>query len=500
LAIGVMAFIVLIAIFRETAWDIVFTWNTSNAFSHGFLILPISLYLGWHQRREAGCVKVEPDYRGLLLLAAGLASWLVGEATGTLLVEELSLVIMVQGLFLTMYGWPLWRTFRFSLLYLFFAVPIGIEIVPKLQLITAAIAVDLIRVIGVPVFNDGTIITIPTGRFLVAEECSGVRFLIASIAIGALFAGITYRSWWRRALFMALSATVPIAANGFRAFGIILLTYLTNNEIASGVDHITYGWIFFTLVTIILFAIGIAFREPPTLAEVSTEHPSHMLEDRQLRPVFVAGFFAIGLCAIGGAYGETLDKYPSAIGSRIVLPVSDGSWETTDSIDDGLPPIFASPDTDISKTYVRDGSAVHLHIGYYANNRRGAQIVTSEHKIGVGPGWVPAAAGSQALNVGGEHLLVPFARSVNSRGGHMIVYWYWIDHQFTGNPYLAKLLEAKVKLLGGDQEAAIVAVGTEYGDNAVKAGNALADFAATLDWLPRVLDQSHAPLAAIRSK
>ena len=493
LAIGALAFAALIAIFHSTAWDIVSTWSESNAFNHGFLILPICGYLGWRLRGRGAVTKVEPDYRGLSVVAIALALWLVGQATGTLLVEELSLVLIVQGVFLTMYGWRLWRAFMFPLLYLFFAVPVGLEVVPKLQMITAALAVDLLRAVGVPVFNDGTIITIPTGTFLVAEECSGVRFLIASIAIGTLFAGITYRSWPRRALFMVLSATVPIVANGFRAFGIILLTYLTNNEIAHGVDHITYGWIFFTLVMLIVLSIGTAFREQPerpTNAVIQKLLPATDGE-RKARPVLIAGSIAIILCAMAGLYGGTLNEYSARAMPQILLPLSDSAWQASDSVSDRLPPIFASPDMKVAKTYLRDDTAVHLHIGYYLNNRRGAQIVTSQHKIGEGANWILAAAGTQKLDVGGEDLSVQFVRSVGKSGGNLIFYWYWIDRRFTGNPYLAKLLEAKVKLLGGDPHAAIIAIGASYDDNVASAVNGLTNFAATLQWLPSTLAGDH---------
>ncbi len=488
LAAAMVAFVALILVFHDTAWAIVSTWYESNAFNHGFLILPICAYLAWHQRAKASETKIEPDFRGLLFVALSAASWLVGKATGTLLIQEMSLVMMAQTIFLTMYGWPMWRVFMFPLLYLFFAVPVGIEIVPQLQAVTAALAVSLIRDVGIPVFNDGNIITIPTGTFFVAEECSGVRFLTASIAVGVLYAGISYRTWWRRALFVVLSATVPIAANGFRAFGIILLTYLTNNEIAHGVDHITYGWIFFTFVTFVILAIGASFREKTDTgmaAPAVTRHTSHA---RSFGQVATIGLGALVIGALAAIYGAGIDHRPRAEPPHLAVPLNDGTWQQTNADRDRLTPVFAAPDIVLNTAYIQGDSTVDLHIGYYLSNRRGAQIVSSEHKIGEDNGWIVAAAGTRSIKLGVEPFSVRFTRSVGTAGGHVIWYWYWIDGRFTGSPYLAKLLEAKVKLLGGDPKAAIIAIGADYSDNAAKADTALSEFASTMGWLGPVLD------------
>src|SRR5260370_716697 len=110
--------------------------------------------------------------------------------------------------------------------------------------VTAFLAVALLKLGGVPVRADGLFIYTPTGEWLVAEACSGVRFLIASIAFGALLSSLFLRTWPRRAAFMTLSVLVPILANGIRVFGIVLIGYLTSNEIAAGADHILYGWLF----------------------------------------------------------------------------------------------------------------------------------------------------------------------------------------------------------------------------------------------------------------
>ena len=89
-----------------------------------------------------------------------------------------------------------------------------------------------------------------------------MRFLIASVALGTLYGYWIYRSWTRRAIFMGVSVIVPLIANGFRCLGIVLLGYILSSAEAATVDHILYGWIFFSIVSLILILVGLPFRQP----------------------------------------------------------------------------------------------------------------------------------------------------------------------------------------------------------------------------------------------
>src|SRR5215471_13364836 len=99
------------------------------------------------------------------------------------------------------------------------------------------------------------LIEVPGAKFTVAEACAGLRFLIASVALGALYGYLMYRSWTRRIIFLALSIVVPIIANGFRVMGISVLGYLLSSAEAATADHILYGWLFFSIVSLLLILI-----------------------------------------------------------------------------------------------------------------------------------------------------------------------------------------------------------------------------------------------------
>lgn len=271
--------VLLLALFHREASAAVDVWAKSTAYNHGFLILPIAGFLAWERRgRLAGAV-AQP-WPSVALLALPLAAaWLVAERLGIMEGRQLVLIALVELLVLAVLGRALWRAMAAPLLYLVFLVPFGAFLTPWLQDVTAAFTVRGLDLIGIANYSDGYIIEIPEGTFVIAEACAGLRFLIAAIAFGVLYALTMYRSPWRRVGFIAASVVVPVIANGFRALGIVFLGHLLGSAEAAATDHVLYGWIFFSLVILLLILIGLPFREdgaprPATPAAPETTPPA----------------------------------------------------------------------------------------------------------------------------------------------------------------------------------------------------------------------------------
>jgi len=97
-----------------------------------------------------------------------------------------------------------------------------------------------------------------------------------------------YRSWKRRAAFIAVSIVVPILANGLRVMGIVVYGYILGNAEAAIADHLIYGWVFFSLVSIILILLGLPFRQDvPVFAIPAMEAGSR--RGQPMRMLAVAG-------------------------------------------------------------------------------------------------------------------------------------------------------------------------------------------------------------------
>ena len=260
-----LAWAVLIALTWDAWAEMAWQWWNASTYNH---ILLVPAILAWLvQLRWAELARIAPEAwcPGLAWLGGGVLSWLAGSAADINLIAQVGAVAALQGAVATLLGARVSAGLLFPLGYMFFLVPFGDEIVPGLQTITAELAIALTHASGVPAFIDGIFIDTPAGLFEVAEACSGVKFLVAMVALGALVAHLCFASAIRRALFMLAAMVVPVIANGVRAWGTIYIAQSQGIEFAAGFDHIVYGWIFFALVMgAVLGASWRYFDRPPT--------------------------------------------------------------------------------------------------------------------------------------------------------------------------------------------------------------------------------------------
>ena len=260
---------------------------------------------------------------------------------------------------------------------------------------------------------------------------------------------------------MALSIVVPIVANGIRAFGIIAIAYASDNELAVGVDHILYGWVFFSLVTALVLGIGMLLREPldESNANAQRASPARRAHPASTRNAVAVAVLTLGLVAAGRMAAAGFDRQSSeAQLPPIAAPVLPTTWPMTPALPELSPPQFAHADRDIHTAYTKDGMVVHVYIGYYAQQRRGAEAVSSNHVLADERVWTTRQNTSEMMDVAGTPLSVNYLKLTTGRLERDLWCLYWVNGQYVGSPYLAKVLQAKAKLLGGERDAAIIAV------------------------------------------
>ena len=262
-------FAVLLVLYGPTFESIVSIWWRSGTFTHCFFVLPIVGYLVWRKRLALQHVTFRTDPRGLPFLGLIGLAWLLADLIHVQVVAQLAVVAMIVVLVWVALGWAVVRILAFPLGFLLFAVPMGEAVVYPLMQLTATVTVTLLSLSGIPVYSEGTFISIPSGDWSVVEACSGIRYLIASVFLGSLYAYLSYRSLLAPDRFMVLATVVPILANGIRAFLIVMIGHLSGMKLAVGIDHLIYGWVFFGFVMFALFAIGNLWSEQPTPEDVA---------------------------------------------------------------------------------------------------------------------------------------------------------------------------------------------------------------------------------------
>jgi exosortase A len=263
IAVGLVA---LGAVFFRESAAAVAVWGSSTAYGHCFLVLPIVVWLLWERRGVFAALPPRPVVWPALLAVPLVVIWLVAYWLGIMEGRQLAAMGFVELLLMAGLGWRLWWAASAGFLYLFFLVPFGAFLTPLLQNFTTTFIENGLTVLRIPFEADAYQITIPEGSFYVAEACAGLRFLIAAIAFGVLYAVTMFRSPWRRAAFIGISCVIPVVANGVRGLGIVVLGHIMGSAQAGAADHLIYGWVFFSAVILLLAACGFAFREMPAPA------------------------------------------------------------------------------------------------------------------------------------------------------------------------------------------------------------------------------------------
>ena len=456
-------------------------WAGSTAYNHCFLILPLVAALLWNRRETVALLRPRPAPWALALVPALSVVWVAAALVDVLEAEQLVVVALFEVLLVAVLGGRVFRALLAPLLFLFFLVPFGAFLVPALQRFTAAFAVNGLQLLGIPVFADGFIIQIPEGSFEVAEACAGLRFLIASIVFGCFFATIVYRSKPRRIVFIGLSILLPIVANGLRALGLIVLAHVEGSAAAALTDHILYGWIFFTLVTLLLIAIGMTFADGPGSIAASPAVSPAFASPLRIGAIMAAGLL---MAMLGPAYLMGIDRASAApLAPALLGPPADGAWVREPAAAADWRPVVTGASRESTETY-RDGDAtVTEFVALYRLPARGSPLTRTVNTIADPKAWRVTATGRITASLGGTPVAVNTATIVRQAHSRLVWWFYVVDGRATASTLEAKLLQARAALLGGAHVGAYIAISTEIDDVAPQNAS-LARFLEALRPLP----------------
>jgi exosortase A len=462
-------FIALLLLYFSTLTSITAIWWRSETFAHGMLIFPISAYMIWTRRQKLQQLQPRPRPIAVLLILLLAVGWLLARVADVLFAEQLLLIAMFSVMVWGLLGDRVVCTLAFPLAYLFFAVPFGEALIPPLQDFTAAFTVKGLQLSGIPVYWEGRYLSIPSGTFLVAEACSGLRYLIASVALGTLYAYLNYYSYRRRAVFIIASVIVPIIANGIRAYAIVTLAYLSNMKLATGIDHIIYGWIFFGIVMFLLFWVGSFWREtghPSSGSSLSRQPISTKIDEPYLvKRLILTGITLVMAAGIGPASGVLLKTQRLAADCIVSVPGGQSDWVGPSIIPaDIWEPDFQQADQSVRRIYLSSNSAVQLLVIYYQQEHQGVELISSQNHLYDSHRWRRVAESNRVIPLGDGDLQVheTVMRSTNTL--RVVWHWYDIASQLTVSPIKAKFLEAWAHLTGQIRGPMLIAVAADSAD------------------------------------
>ncbi len=470
--------IVTIIAFYHTAQSIVEIWYRSDTFAHGFLIVPIVVWLIFEKRKQLLLSNPGFDKTVLLIIPIISLIWLLSRLIGVAVVEQFSFVSIIILQIWALLGRDVFKILLFPLLFLFFSVPVGEDLVQPMIEFTADFTVGLLRLTGIPVFREGTFFSLPSGNWSVVEACSGVRYLIASVTLGVLYAYLTYQKLYKRIIFIAFSILIPIIANGLRAFMIVMIGHFSGMKLATGVDHIIYGWVFFGIVISIMFIIGAWWRDPIDTTNENTDKitPFKNVESKGKQILLTIIF--IFLTILGPLSYASINALDNSVTKTLDIPIGRNNWKPTSTSYWSWRPHVLGASSEYFQFYEYNGKRIGLYVGNYSGNSSKGELVNSLNMLVSQDNHIWSIKDASKVNLSINSEVFTGKQSViKSRGDNLLVWqFYRVGNFYTSNNYIAKLLEAMLLITTLEKNGSYIILSTDFEVSKESAINNMNDF------------------------
>ncbi len=483
--LALLAALVAVAILHAASLgELVSVWYRSVSYNHCFLVLPVAAWLMWRDRARLAGVLLQPWLPGLAVLAVLGGIWLLGRAAAVNSLRDVAVVATFPIVVVTLLGRDFGRAMVFPLTFVLFAWPFGELLIPTFIDLTADFTVWALRLTGVPVFREGNSFVIPSGQWSVVEECSGIRYLMASASAGSVFGHLYMRSVRRRWAFFGLSVLVPIVANWLRAYLIVLLGHVSDNRLAAGVDHVIYGWVFFGLVMLGVFYVGGRMADRDAAGQPMTGGLRAVAASR----TWVTAIAVVVVVGSAPMWLRTLDRQPSdAVPLVVTLPDAQGEWQPAARLTRAWVPGHPATAAFAVADYVTGDRRVSLSVALSREGGDGEKLLTFAGTSLVDYGIAEARTLSRArvrVPALGNDVHV-IERQMRFEGRSLLSWeWFEVDGFVTESVGRAKVEQALSRLRGQAPVVARRTIHATYDTDVATAREALARFVESLGGAP----------------
>ncbi len=272
---GLVAGLIAVAYLPTLEW-MEQRWGAAESYySHGYLVPFVTLWLIWQKRdllwrENRGESSSVCAGWGLALTAAALFLHLASGYFRVFFTSGFSLVLLLSGIVLYLFGRRTLRSLWFALAFLLFMIPLPLLAIAglnlRLKLLVTEWALALLNAVGILAVQDGSTILFEHDTLTVGNACSGLRSIISLLALGALYAylfrsksaagGNRWRHGLKQVLLFISSVPVAMAANILRIFLLGVVAHFYGSRVATGTVHDVSGYLLFAVAFGLLYLVG----------------------------------------------------------------------------------------------------------------------------------------------------------------------------------------------------------------------------------------------------
>lgn len=235
--------------------------------AHGPMILAIALWLIYRALPDliAAAPVASRQSRtalvwGWLVLLVGLLLYIVGRSQSIDFFEIGSLIWVLAGSVLLLFGTKALRLIWFPLFFMLFMIPLpGLLVAAVTMPMKIAVSVCaewILYGLGYPVARSGVILQVGQYQLLVADACAGLHTLLTLEALGLLYLNLfRHESLLRNVSLALLIIPIAFSSNVIRVMVLSLITYYFGDAAGQGYLHMFSGMVLF--LTALLLVVGV---------------------------------------------------------------------------------------------------------------------------------------------------------------------------------------------------------------------------------------------------
>ncbi len=251
--------VLFFVVFSPVWLSLVSSWASSEDYSHGFLIVPLALYLVWQKRSEYRRLEAVANWYAFPLIVFSLLLYLLAHYAEIRTLASLSMILFIGASIFFLAGWRFFKTSIFPLTLLLFMVPVPAQIYATLtiplQLFVTKTTAIIASGVGIPLVREGNIIHLPEHTLEVVQACSGLRSIMSLLTLGAVIAYFGLRGNVLKWILFLTAIPIAVCVNIVRVMAMVLAFYYFDIDLTQGAIHTYVGLGVFVLAILIFLLV-----------------------------------------------------------------------------------------------------------------------------------------------------------------------------------------------------------------------------------------------------
>jgi exosortase D (VPLPA-CTERM-specific) len=455
----------------------------SEDYSFGLLMPFVMAYVIYLKLPQLRNTSFRSSGLGLIILIFGIVLYTFGELAADLYTTRISFLICIAGIITIVGGLKLLRFFAFPILVMLLMIPLPQLIIIKLtfplRLLSSRLSALFLQVMGVPVYLHGNILDLGVRQLQVVDACSGLRYVLSIVALGAIYCYFSQRQIWKIAVLLAVTIPAAVFANALRlaAMGIYPI-------LLAGFYHSFSGWLIFIFCLAILVLVNalLDYLSPPPAIPVADEMTTKVAEPSEVHGKIIGVYVIVALVMVISVspfinWTSKATPVPLLQGFNN-FPMEIGPWQGHRAYIDQTMIKETLVDAYLNAEFQNKGQPwINLWIAYYETQRKADGYIPSPSRCLPAAGYYTKE--KKIINIS-PRLSVNYML-MEQQGQDILVYFWYLQRgrSFTSE-YLQKLYIGYDGLTRQRTDGALIRLITPVVKNKEEAQNRLNSFAKDL--------------------